>query len=395
MDFWYNFLKVISLLASGLFGALGLLTKYRDDTGKITKWGKVALSGIVLSSSISLILYTLETSRAKAAAERARRDAEAMTQKADNMAQKLENVLKVAETTADTQKESLVKTDDLKKGLTETLGQQKEIAGKMDNSLETQRVVLHGNKEILKGIVEGVERDSQNTRGILQSIWGESNRIEASHIRIAITYKYEGLVKPDKVPPYVLDSDWHLSLRVLRAETQKAKDVRVPYYTWADHPLLTTYDTELIAKEQRFTQRREPILLKASYEQTSYFSGFTGEMGILNEMTQWNDAVIEIHLEGYSSSFEEALNDSFYTQYKYEGPESIVYVYRYGIKSFYPLPVRANLILYIRDRPVVESTAILTAISGIFPGDRLIIAKFQLKRIPRQTFPYFEAKLQK
>lgn len=105
----YSVLKITSMLATGAFGALALLTKYKDDNGKMTKWGKVALGGILISSSISLGLYLLETSRAKAAAEKAKAEAEATTKT-------LREIQTNAQVTADQQKKSLDETNILKAG---------------------------------------------------------------------------------------------------------------------------------------------------------------------------------------------------------------------------------------------------------------------------------------
>ncbi len=59
-----NILKLIGLVLTGAFGILGLLTEFRDDkTKKITKWGKVALSGIILSTALSLVAQILESAK--------------------------------------------------------------------------------------------------------------------------------------------------------------------------------------------------------------------------------------------------------------------------------------------------------------------------------------------
>ena len=71
MDSIYDLFKVISLGATGLFGALALLTTYKDAQGKITKWGKIALGGIIVSSFISLGLFIVEKVKAEAASARA------------------------------------------------------------------------------------------------------------------------------------------------------------------------------------------------------------------------------------------------------------------------------------------------------------------------------------
>jgi hypothetical protein len=59
-----NILKLIGLVLTGAFGILGLLTEFRNDkTKKITKWGKVALSGIVLSTALSVVAQVLESAK--------------------------------------------------------------------------------------------------------------------------------------------------------------------------------------------------------------------------------------------------------------------------------------------------------------------------------------------
>jgi len=156
MDLLYSFLKVTSMIATGLFGALGLLTKYKDDQGKITKWGKVALGGILLSSGFSLGLYILETSRAKAAADKAKAEANAT-------AQVLQTILTNAQTTAEQQRKGLEEINLLKADLTKTLEQQQanlkrtdEVAEGMRTSIVAQQAVLGGNKRILAGLSSSV-----------------------------------------------------------------------------------------------------------------------------------------------------------------------------------------------------------------------------------------------
>jgi hypothetical protein len=147
MDLLYSILKITSLIATAVFGALGLLTQYKDDQGKITRWGRTAIAGILLSSGFSLGLYILETSKAKAAAEKAKSEAEATSEV-------LKNILSKAQTTA--------------AGLEQTLDQQRRnlersdyIAVGMEDSLAAQRLVLSGNKTILSGVTNSVKKQGE------------------------------------------------------------------------------------------------------------------------------------------------------------------------------------------------------------------------------------------
>src|SRR4051812_25439800 len=67
----YPILKAVSMVATGVFGVIGILTNYKDKDGKVTKWGRVAITGILLSASISLVLYALESAKATEGAKEA------------------------------------------------------------------------------------------------------------------------------------------------------------------------------------------------------------------------------------------------------------------------------------------------------------------------------------
>lgn len=154
-------IKIISMLATGAFGVLGLITNYKDESGKITKWGKVALSGVVLSAVLSLFLYGLEASRAKVAAKEAQDKAEATTRV-------LTDILSSAKITLAKQEISLDKTVQLESGLEETLKGQKEnsqrtisISEDMDVALEQQRESLLQSRDITRSMATSL--DTQRT----------------------------------------------------------------------------------------------------------------------------------------------------------------------------------------------------------------------------------------
>lgn len=149
MEDWISFFKVVSVLVAGSFGVLGLLTKYKDEKGKITKWGKVALTVILFSSSLSLGLHILETSNARKGAERARADAEALSTN-------LKEILNKAQETANQQKANLDETAKLRDRLevsletqTQNLERTEEVAEGMKTTVSAQRSLLAGNREIM------------------------------------------------------------------------------------------------------------------------------------------------------------------------------------------------------------------------------------------------------
>lgn len=181
MDFWISFFKILSILSAGLFGVLSLVTRYRDEkTGNITRWGRIALGGVLLSATVSLALQVLETSRAKEAAKKARAEADAT-------AQILKDVLERARTTTDLQKVNLEKSDKLKSDLERALAQEEinaqrtdKVAKGMETSLATQRSLLEGNKRIstdLAGAVTSLKETGRTTKALLEENVGKLDYI--------------------------------------------------------------------------------------------------------------------------------------------------------------------------------------------------------------------------
>jgi hypothetical protein len=56
-------LKFAALVVGGIFAAIGLLTDYRHEDGRVSKWGKIALFGIILSTIIAAGTQAVESYR--------------------------------------------------------------------------------------------------------------------------------------------------------------------------------------------------------------------------------------------------------------------------------------------------------------------------------------------
>jgi hypothetical protein len=64
MDIVLTILKLAGLVLAGAFGALGLLKDFRDDKTKVlTKWGKIALYGILASTALAFIAQALDSAK--------------------------------------------------------------------------------------------------------------------------------------------------------------------------------------------------------------------------------------------------------------------------------------------------------------------------------------------
>src|SRR3954452_7118835 len=100
MDF-YAILKAVSTVATGLFGVLGVLTNYKDKDGKVTKWGKVAITGICFSATISLVLYGLESVKATKGAVEAKKQYDETKKKLDTALEDSNRLMSLQRTSLD------------------------------------------------------------------------------------------------------------------------------------------------------------------------------------------------------------------------------------------------------------------------------------------------------
>ena len=401
MDVVISVVKVISIAATGAFGALGLLTKYKDDdTGKINRWGKIALSGIILSALLSLSLQFLEKTRD---AQKAADDAERAEAAATRTAKKLEDILVTAQTTADQQKANLEVSTGLKEDLQTSLDTQNlnlkqttEVTRKMDVSLKAQEEVLIGNKNIFGGIVEGAERETKNTIGILRTIWNESNRVVASQVTAVVTFEYMTAI--NRPPPRLFDGGESMTVRVV--DRNASQSLALPLNAWKSSHVLKPDSLTLTAHEQTINISTHPTTGGPSYTQSSYFTRFDGDMKSFSDMLSWNGAVFEFVLRKNDPELVGSLSkalawDPSDRDDRKWFDETLKREYTvpdlgddYSITT---LPVHARLVLYIRDRPVGKSEAWLVKAWEHDEDVRgLIVAKFKMSRIADSTFSAFQ-----
>lgn len=64
-------LKLVSTTLAGAFGVLALLVDYKDKSGKVSKWGKIALRGVIVSAIVSFSTQIAEHMNAEISAQAA------------------------------------------------------------------------------------------------------------------------------------------------------------------------------------------------------------------------------------------------------------------------------------------------------------------------------------
>lgn len=70
MDAFIHFAKLIGIVLTTILGVLGILTTYRDERKRVTKWGRRTLVAIIVSGALTILVQALESARdAKAQAK--------------------------------------------------------------------------------------------------------------------------------------------------------------------------------------------------------------------------------------------------------------------------------------------------------------------------------------
>jgi hypothetical protein len=89
-----TFWKASSVLLTGAFGILGLMRDYRSkETGEVTKWGKIALCGILISTIFGVIAQLQESSQDEKAKRATAAQTLALAQKTDNAVHDIQRLL--------------------------------------------------------------------------------------------------------------------------------------------------------------------------------------------------------------------------------------------------------------------------------------------------------------
>lgn len=86
--------KASSIVLTGSFGILGLVKDFKDkNTGHITKWGRLSLAGILLSTTLGVIAQLKESSNQQRASAATAKETLALAQKTDQTVRDVQRML--------------------------------------------------------------------------------------------------------------------------------------------------------------------------------------------------------------------------------------------------------------------------------------------------------------
>lgn len=120
--------KCLSALATGVFGTVAVLVEYRRPDGKLTRGGQFAIAGIVLTTSLTLMLQTAESAKAE-------KDAADANQKMMKLVASIQDVQAEA-------RNGTVETSKVGATTIEVLDSAKQLAEGIESGARAQRALL-------------------------------------------------------------------------------------------------------------------------------------------------------------------------------------------------------------------------------------------------------------
>lgn len=172
-----SILKLISLLLAAGFAILGTTVDYKKE-GQVTKWGRIAIIGVIVSGLLSSILLGMEeTNKAaaqkKAAAEKVRAEEKANEEKAE-LNNQFQNLVTKAE-------DNIGKTE-------ETLGKTNEVAQDVQQSVTDQKNLMAQTQTISGGVDKTVVQQ-QKTFQKTQDLQKQQGAVLQNTLRVLNSFK--------------------------------------------------------------------------------------------------------------------------------------------------------------------------------------------------------------
>ncbi|HNC91253.1 MAG TPA: hypothetical protein PL000_20170 [Anaerolineales bacterium] len=96
MSVLVTILKLLSTTLAGAFGILALAVEYKHE-GNITKWGKIALAGILVSTAIAIVTQSLEFLSAEFDARKSALEARARLEQSERILQNLNTLTRASQ----------------------------------------------------------------------------------------------------------------------------------------------------------------------------------------------------------------------------------------------------------------------------------------------------------
>lgn len=138
-----NIIELVSIVIGGTLGILGAATETKNKAGRLTKWGKIALAGIIITNSFSFVHSYLKQRQASEDAFRAQ---ERENEQLKTQVGYLDSILQKTDKSLSSQNLIQRKTDNL--------------LSTLDTSANTLNSILNSNSNINSNVEENLKKQS-------------------------------------------------------------------------------------------------------------------------------------------------------------------------------------------------------------------------------------------
>jgi len=379
-----NGLQIGSILATAGFAAFGLLTKFKDESGKLTKAGRIALAGIGLSALLSLGTQSVkaENDRRSAAVADEKHQAELNTQLALFKGQS-------------------AALQDLNNKQLRALGEAQAIQDRVKRSLAALQLVQQDVGKSINAIgVVGRKQDSHTAR-VLHTMWEDANRIEAGRIELIMRTQCE--VPLAKEMPRILPGG---AFAIIGLVNKSALHwLSVPANSFS-RDLLLHSNLPLVEKTVTFTSEdpridvfRTESTNTALVTQVMHFGPFEADVLDIGKFTkpdEWRNAAVEILISGrqpgLASAVQQATGQPMWDKARLSRgplliPEDIRSNDHYKLAG---LPCTTFLTLILNGRSIpFRQVRIIQVLEGDEGEGATVLVKTPVSTIAPEVFPKF------
>lgn len=356
----FNALQVASILATAGFAAFGLFNKYKDDDGRITRPGRIAVIGIALSALLSLGTQSVkaEVDRRKAKAADEKRQAELRAQAA-RFAQ---------------QARQLQTLDDLQRA---ALDGSRNLQGRVGNTLSRLQTLQGQVSDSISAIDAVGAKQDRYTGQMLRTMWYDANRISGSRLEMRVYY--ECRTPPGTSLPRLFPEGSYAEV-YLQPRSRGRPELSGRF---ALEPALDEDNPSARATRQYFTQ--EPVSPGQAERHSIVFAPFEGHFSPeLGNPDNWRDATLEMFVWARHPDLIEHLGPVFRLQQpqrQFRVPSPVP-----PPTIPVPLPCEASFALVVNGRMIAyQEAAIYTALeAGAF---RRLVMKAPPKPVRADALP--------
>jgi hypothetical protein len=257
-----TFLQIASILAAAAFASLALFTEYKKD-GKITRYGRFAVLGIVLSAILSL-----GTQWGQAELDR-RKAKKADDQRATELSNELDRYGR-----------QMIRLRSLSRQQRETLIRNQRLGTDMQVALREQRR--------LQGEVRNSRaQEANNATRLFARMWSDANRVGFGSITAVVEIDCFA-VRSDSLEPIIAPS-WPALLTIQSTNAAAARPAQ---------------EVTLTSLEGRFTSFISNHETSGhNFRQYYIYNSFNGSLGDFADIAPWRHASVSLLIVGESPGF--------------------------------------------------------------------------------------------